>query len=465
MQIRESSFGYWSSQPAFLAVAAGAALGIGNSARLPYLMSEYGGVVFLAVYLLCLLIVGLPILVAEWALGRWMRDELGAGFARLAQMAHAGRVWKWLGRVGVVGAVLILSYYSVIAGWSLGFLFRGAGGYLSDREPAEVTRIFLHLVRDPERSLAWHTLFMVVVTVIVSHGFRDGIERAARVLLPAVLALSIVFGAIAWFHGDAIAAIHDILTPDFSKLGWRGAVEAVYLAFFTLGLGLGTMMTLGAYLPASVPLVRTALWVILADTLFGLITGGALMALMLGSGLEHVSGMSIISQTFLVFPQSLPGGLPGVLLAVLYYGILFIVTLLAASSLLEPVTRFLMERYRQTRVFAAVGAALVCWLLGLGSLLSFSIADDVKLFGSNFFDWVQFATSFVLVPVSGLLLCIFVSRILQPDLSLAVWGPREQRLHGPWRFALRYPARIGLVVVLLHGLRVLDWIAQFWGQA
>ncbi|HKY89927.1 MAG TPA: sodium-dependent transporter [Nevskiaceae bacterium] len=462
MQIRESSFGYWSSQPAFLAVAAGAALGIGNSARLPYLMSEYGGVVFLAVYLLCLLIVGLPILVAEWALGRWMRDELGAGFARLAQMAHAGRVWKWLGRVGVLGAVLILSYYSVIAGWSLGFLFRGAGGYLAYREPAELTKIFLHLVRDPERSLAWHTLFMVVVTVIVSHGFRDGIERAARVLLPAVLGLSVLFGAIAWFYGDAFAAIHDILAPDFSKLGWRGAVEAVYLAFFTLGLGLGTMMTLGAYLPANVPLARTALWVILADTLFGFITGGALMSLVLASGLKPTSGLTLLFQTF---PQSLPDSLPGVILAVLYYGILFIVTLLAATSLLEPVTRFLMERYRQTRVFAAVGAALACWVAGLGSLLSFSIADDVKLFGSNFFEWMQFVTSFVIVPVSGLLVCIFISRILQPELSLAVWGPREQVLHRAWRFALRYPARIGLVIVLLHGLGVLDWIARFWGEA
>jgi NSS family neurotransmitter:Na+ symporter len=210
--------------------------------------------------------------------------------------------------------------------------------------------------------------------------------------------------------------------------------------------------------------VRTALWVILADTLFGLITGGALMALMLGAGIESVPDTSIIKQSFLVFPQSLPDGLPGVLLAVLYYGILFIVTLLAASSLLEPVTRFLMERYRQTRVFAAVGAALMCWVIGLPSLLSFSIADDVKFLGSNFFDWIQFATSFVIVPVSGLLICIFVSRILQPELSLAVWGPRERQLHRPWRFALRYPARIGLLVVLLHGLGVLKWVATFWAQ-
>lgn len=460
MQIRESSFGYWSSQPSFLAVAAGAALGIGNSARLPYLMSEYGGVAFLAVYLLALAIVGLPILVAEWSLGRWMRDELGAGFARLAQIAHAGRVWKWLGRVAVIGAVMILSYYSVIAGWSLGYLFRGAGGYLAFTDAEDVARIFVHLARDPERSLAWHTLFMVVTTVIVSYGFRDGIERAARLLLPAVLALSAVFGVLAWMQGDGAAALAAIVTPDFEKLGWRGIVEAVYLAFFTLGLGLGTMMTLGAYLPASVPLVRSGLLVILADTVFGLVTGGGLMALVLGAQLKPTSGLTLVFQTF---PQALPEGVVGIALAALYYLILFSVTLLAATSLLEPVTRFLMERYRQTRVFAAVGAAVCTWVLGLGSLLSFSIADELTLFGSNFFEWMQFTTSFVIVPVSGLLVCIFVSRILPPDLSLAVWGPREQKLHGPFRFALRYPARMGLVVVLLHGLGVLDWIAKFWG--
>lgn len=459
MQIRESSFGYWSSQPAFLAVACGAALGIGSSVRVPYLMSEYGGVAFLGVYLLALLLVGLPLLVAEWALGRWMRDELGAGFARLSQAAHARRGWKWLGRLAVVGAVMILSYYSVIAGWSLGYLVRGAGGFLAERDAQDTSRIFLKLARDPERSLAWHTLFMVVVAVTVSYGFRDGIERAARRLMPVVLVLCLAFALLAFAFGAPGEALERVLTPDLARLGWRGVVEALYQAFFTLGLGLGVMMTLGAYLPTSVPLVRLGLWVIVADTFFGAAVGIGLMSLLMAADLQPASGLTLIFQSF---PQALPSHAGGTWLAVLFYMTLFLVTLLAAATLLEPVTRFLMERYRQTRVFAATGAAVVVWFLGVGSLLSFSEAENLRLFGQNFFEWMQFLTGFVLVPVSGLLICIYVARVLPSDLSLAVWGPREQRLYGAWRFALRYPARIGLVVVLLHGLGLLDWFAALW---
>lgn len=459
MQIRESSFGYWSSQPAFVAVACGAALGIGSSARVPYLMSEYGGPAFLAVYLLALLLVGLPILVAEWALGRWMRDELGAGFSRLSQAARARRGWKWLGQLAVVGAVMILSYYSVIAGWSLGYLVRGAGGFLAERDAHDTSRIFLKLARDPERSLAWHTLFMVMVAVTVSYGFRDGIERAARRLVPLVLILSLVFALLAFAFGAPEAAFHAVLTPNLSRLGWRGVVEALYQAFFTLGLGLGVMMTLGAYLPASVPLVRLGLWVIVADTFFGLAVGLGLMSLLFAAGLQPTSGLTLIFQSF---PQALPEHGGGIWLAILFYATLFLVTLLAAATLLEPVTRFLMERYRQTRVFAAMGAAVMVWFLGIGSMLSFSEISDLKLFGQNFFEWMQFLTGFVLVPVSGLLICIYVARVLPAELSLAVWGPRERSLYGAWRFALRYPARIGLVVVLLHGLGLLNRFAALW---
>ncbi len=459
MEIRESSFGYWSHQPGFLAVTFGAALGIGNSMRLPYLMSEYGGYYFLGFYLLSLILVALPILVAEWALGRWMRDELGSGFARLSQEAGARRMWKWLGRLSVIGAALILSYYSVIAGWSLGYLFRGAGGALAQGDPGKATGTFLRLAQDPERSLAWHTLFMVVVTVTVSYGFRDGIERAASILIPVIAVMCVAFISIAYVVGAPEQAIQTITQSNSAEFGWRGAVEAVYHAFFTLGLGLGVMMTLGSYLPSNVPLVRLGILVILADCIFGLIVGTGLVAVLSQAGLAPANGLALIFQSF---PQALPANAHGMAMAILFYMILFLVTLLAGAVLLEPITRLLMERHRQTRVFAATGAAILVWFLGLGSLLSFSSAAELKVLGYNFFEWVQFATSFVLVPVAALLICIYASRILPAELGLAVWGPREQGLFRLWRLALRYPARIALVVILLYGMGLLDRIASFW---
>lgn len=460
MQIRESSFGYWSGQRAFLAVACGAALGIGNSTRLPYLMSEHGGYFFLFFYLLFLVMVALPILVAEWALGRWMRDELGAGFSRLSQQAGAKRAWKWLGRLAVLAAVLVLSYYSVIAGWSLGYLFRGAGGALSQGDAGRAAGTFLRLAQDPERSLAWHTLFMVVVTVIVSYGFRDGIERAARSLMPAVAVLVLAFVSLAFYVGDPDAAIATVTHTDLSEFGWRGMVEALYQAFFTMGLGLGVMMTLGAYLPSDVPLVRLGLLVILADCVFGLLLGTGLIAILGQGGLDPANGRVLIFERF---PQALPADESGIALAVLFYLTLFLVTLLAAATLLEPVARYLMERNRQTRVFAATGAAVLVWFLGIGTLLSFNVIADLKVFfGLNYFEFLQFVTSYILVPLSGLMICIYASRILPAELNIAVWGAREKFLFGAWRFALRYPARLGLVVILLYGLGLLDLFASLW---
>jgi NSS family neurotransmitter:Na+ symporter len=184
-----------------------------------------------------------------------------------------------------------------------------------------------------------------------------------------------------------------------------------------------------------------------------------LLSLLMAADMKPTSGLALIFQSF---PQALPNSVAGVALAVLFYLLLFLVTLLAAATLLEPVTRYLMERYRQTRVFAAMGAAVMVWFLGIGSLLSFGVTAEVRLFGQNFFDWMQFLTSFVIVPIGGLMVCVFVARILPRDVSLAVWGPRERRLHGAWRFCLRYPARLALVVVLLHGLGLLDWFAGLW---
>ncbi len=461
MHIRESSFGYWSSPGAFLAVAVGASLGIGNSARLPYMMSEYGGVLFLAVYLLCLLVVGIPLLITEWSLGRWMRDDLGAGFRRLAQAGRSTRAWRWLGLLMICCAVIVLSYYSVIAGWSLGYLFRGVAGVLGhlDAEGARVT--FLSLARDPERSLAWHTLFMVVTTVIVSYGFRDGIERACRQLLPAVLVLSVLLLALAMIGSDIGAVWHQMTMPDLGRLGWRGALEALYQAFFTLGLGLGAMMMLGGYLPSDVNLVRLAGAVAVIDTLFGLIVGFALLMVLDQAGIESSGGLVFLFQDF---PHAIAAGGLGAAIAGLFYGLLFLVTLMAATALLEPVTRRLMERHRQTRVFASVGAAIVIWTLGIGSLLSFGQMADMRVAGQNFFEWMQFLTSFVLVPVGGLFLCVLVARVLPPELSRALWGKRDRVFYQPWLYALRYPARIVLLVVLLHGFGTFHWLAEFWSE-
>ncbi|MGH8445181.1 MAG: sodium-dependent transporter [Solimonas sp.] len=459
MNIRESSYGYWSSHRAFLWVAVGAMLGVGNAVRLPALMSEYGGVLFLLVYLGGVLLVGLPLLIAEWMLGRWMRDDLIAGFARLAEAAHAKRIWIVIGGLALLTAGLILSYYSVIAGWSLAYAFRAASGLFGQLTADGASQVFLNLAQDPERSLSWHTLFILAACIVVSHGFREGVERGSRGLVPFAILLVLAMCWYAMRHGDASAAFDYVFAPHPEKLGWRGVMEALHHAFFTLGLGMGVMMGVGSYLPIDAPLRRVALTVILIDTLFSLLVGLAVIAVVLGAGLQPTSGITLMFQTL---PRAVTTDLGGSLFAAGLYLMTFIVTMTSATAMLEPLSRYLMDRQRWTRVFAATCAALLIWFIGLGTLLSFSVLQDLRLLGRNFFEWVQWLTASWFAPVDGLLICVFVVSIMPRELVRTLWGESRQWLFPVWFALLRYPARVGLIAVLVYSTGLLDWLVSLW---
>lgn len=458
MKIRESHLGTWTSHRAFVWVATGAVLGIGNVVRLPMLMTEHGGLLFLLAYLAALAVVGVPLLVAEWMLGRWTRSDVGTGFAQLAADARVDWPLRRLGWLALGGAVLLLSFYSVVAGWSLGYMFRGASGDLAgvgERSRA----VFLDLARDPERSLAWHTVFMVMACMVVSHGFRDGIERAAGYLVPTSFAyLGLLVGLVVW-RGDTGPALRALLAPDLARFGWRGGVEALQHVFFTLGLGFGVMATLGTYLSAQAPLLRCALWVVALDTLFSLTAGVVVISLVLAAGLTPSNGLTLVFETF---PQSLPFGWTGIAFGTLFYLAMVMATMASAVALLEPLTRFLMERFRYTRVFAATAGAVLVWYLGLGSLLSFGYFADLELLQRNFFEWMQWLSSTLIAPISGLLMAGLASQLLPRELTRAAFDHRNAWIYPAWRVLLAYPARIGLIVILLSTLGALDWLARLW---
>jgi NSS family neurotransmitter:Na+ symporter len=458
MAIRESSYGYWSSHRGFLFVAAGAAIGIGNIARLPYLAGENGGLLFLLAYFFFLAIVSWPLLVAEWMIGRWTREDLILGLGRMTETARVSRAWMLIGGLSLVAAVLILSYYSVIAGWSVAYAFRAAGGGLRELDAAGVQRVFFTLAQDPERSLAWHTIFMVVVCLVVAAGVRQGIERAANYLVPAAFVFTLAVAVYAYTRGDSQAALHHMLSPDWSRFGWRGAIEALHQAFFTMALGLGAMVAYGSYLPADAPVLRMAAAVVVFDTVFSLMAGGALYALIFAAGLDPAPGITLLFQ---VFPLALSQGVnEGAATAI--YLVMFMITLAAAAALMEPAVRYLVERLRVTRVSAAISCGILIWFLGLGTLLSFNIMQSVEIFGLNFFDSLQWLTGRVLLPLGGLLLCVFVSRILPDELLGEMWGTSAPRALQVWKWMLRFPARIALIVLLVYCVGLLDFLVELW---
>ena len=458
MAIRESSYGYWSSHRGFLFVAAGAAIGIGNIARLPYLAGENGGLLFLLAYFFFLAVVSWPLLVAEWMIGRWTREDLILGLGRMTETAKVSRAWMLIGGLSLVAAVLILSYYSVIAGWSVAYAFRAAGGGLRELDAAGVQRVFFTLAQDPERSLAWHTIFMVVVCLVVAAGVRQGIERAANYLVPAAFVFTLAVALYAYTRGDTQAALHHMLSPDWSRFGWRGAIEALHQAFFTMALGLGAMVAYGSYLPADAPVLRMAAAVVVLDTVFSLLAGGALYALIFAAGLDPAPGITLLFQ---VFPLALSQGVnEGAATAI--YLVMFMITLAAAAALMEPAVRYLVERLRVTRVSAAISCGILIWFLGLGTLLSFNIMQSVEIFGLNFFDSLQWLTGRMLLPLGGLLLCVFVSRFLPDELLGEMWGTSAPRTLKVWKWMLRFPARIALIVLLVYCVGLLDFLVELW---
>lgn len=459
MPIREGSYSNWSSDRSFLWLSAGAVMGVGNVMRLPFLAGEYGGSAFLMVYVLALLVVGWPLLVAEMALGRWARHDPVSSIQLLTQSAPAHRYWSVLGWLSCLGAVVILSYFSVVAGWSLAYAIRGAGGVLAGISAEGAADIFYALARDPERSLAWHTIFIAIVCIVVAHGHRDGSERASSYLFPGAFGLGLLVMLFGVYYGDASAALRYIFTPDWSRLGWHGALEAIHQAFFTLAVGGGVMLALGSYLPARSPLHSLALGVIALDTIFSLMVGVGLYALVFASARDAAPGLTLLFQ---VLPQALPPGLPGVLGAALVYTMLFAITLNAAMALMEPVIRIAMDRQRITRVFASVFWAIIIWYLGIGTLLSFNVTEHMELWGRNFFDWMQWLSGRLLLPAAGLLLCIFAARILPEPLLRETWGESPAWAYRVWTLLLRYPTRIAMIVLLIYCLGIIDFLVALW---
>jgi NSS family neurotransmitter:Na+ symporter len=459
MRIRESSHGYWSSTRAFIWVAGGAVMGIGGVARLPFLAAEYGGSAFWLVYFAALALLSWPLVAAELMVGRWTREDVVSGFAVLTRAAVAPSVWRHLGVLALASAALILSYYSVIAGWYMAYTLRSAGGLLNGIDSEHIQTLFYALAQDPERSLAWHTVFMATTCLIVAHGARDGIERAASYLAPA----SLIFASLVFIGTSLDERAPDALGRLFAfrldALGWRGVLEALYQAFYTLGLGLGVMIAYASYLPSQTAVPRVAAVVIGVDAVFSMLMGSAIFILLDQPGVEP---SQTVAQIFLQLPQVLGPDLGGHVLALLIYVTLLMVTLLSTIALLEPPTRYVMERFRVPRVFAAVYGALVIWFVGLGTLLSFNVIAEWRLFGQNLFEILQWLTSRLLVPASVFLICTYIVRVLPADVARAGWGERDRALFRPWYQLLRYPVRLSLIAVLLVSTGVVDWLVSLW---
>ena len=447
--------GLWSSRLAFILAATGSAVGLGNIWKFPYVTGENGGGAFVLVYLLCIAIIGIPIMMAEVMIGRRGGHSPVNSIKAIAQRDGLNPAWKLVGAVGILAGFLILSFYSVIGGWAISYVGTTASGQLSGQTADAVGAIFSGLLSNPGTLLLWHTVFMALVMLVVAKGVRSGLERAVSILMPALFVLLLIVVGYAMTTGHFGQAAAFLFQPDFSKLTTSGVLVALGHAFFTLSLGMAVMMAYGSYLPKKISIAKTSITVSVIDTGVALLAGLAIFPIVFANGLEPGAGPGLIFQTLpLAFGQMPMGSL---------FGTLFFVLLIFAAwtsgiSLLEPIVEWLEEQKGMSRTVSTLGAGVVCWALGIASILSLNLWADFAplgfipmLEGKTIFDLLDFFTANILLPLGGLLVALMAGWVMskpamEKELALS---PGTFNL---WFVTVRFITPIAVGVVFIYNL-------------
>ncbi|BBB30244.1 neurotransmitter:Na+ symporter, NSS family [Neptunomonas japonica JAMM 1380] len=402
----------WSSRLAFILAASGSAVGLGNIWKFPYITGENGGGAFVLVYLLCIALIGMPIMIAEVMIGRRGGRSPINSLRMLTQRDGLSTRWTWIGWMGITASFLILSFYSVIGGWALSYVGQSAGGVFTDSNADSIGALFGGLLSDPWTLLLWHSVFMVLVITIVAGGIRSGMEKAINILMPILFILLLVMVGYALSSGDFAQGFAFLFQPDFSKLTTEGILTALGHAFFTLSLGMGVMMAYGSYLPKNVSIVKTAVAVSVVDTVVALLAGLAIFPLVFANGLEPGSGPGLIFQTLPLAFGQMTGG---VLFGTLFFALLVVAAVTSAISLLEPVVEWLEEQKGINRLSGTLIGGISIWVLGLFTILSFNEWADVHPLdfipvfeNKTIFDLLDYVTANLMMPLGGLFIAIFV---------------------------------------------------------
>jgi len=443
---RKSMHGQWTSSWGFILAATGSAVGLGNIWKFPYITGENGGGAFVLVYLICLAVIGIPVMMCEILIGRRGRQNPADAVMNVAEESSRSRHWGWVGGMGIIAGFLILSYYSVIAGWAVDYVWLGLTGTFSEATPDQVNGFFDALMGNYWLLLLWHSVFMIATIYVVARGVQKGLEKTVKLLLPIMMILMAVLLGYAINLGHFMDGVNFLFTPDFSAISANGVLIAMGHAFFTLSLGMGAIMVYGAYLPKNVSITKATLFIAGADTLIALLAGLVIFPIVFAYGLEPGAGPGLIFKTLPLAFGNMPGGS---FFAVLFFIVLVFTAFTSAISLLEPAVAWLMEKTCVTRIRASVFLGFCTWLLGIGTILSFNVAADVKLFSLNFFELIDFLTANIMLPLGGLFIAIFVGWRMKRAGVLDELGFSEGWFHKIWRFILRYISTLAIITIFI----------------
>ncbi len=445
----------WSSHLGFILTAAGAAVGLGNIWRFPYIAGENGGGAFVLVYLLAVAAIGFPVMVAELWMGRHGGANAYATVSRLRREFGAGRAWQAIGWLSLLLPFVGIGYYSVVAGWVLDYLwlYASGSGAAAGAPPADGTSHFDALLASPMRLFFFHALFMGGVIAVVAQGVQKGLERAAKLMMPALFVMLLGLVAYAAATGDFGRGLAFLLDPDFSKLTWRAVLLAVGQAFFSLAIGIGAMMTFGAYLDPKDSLARSAGQICATDTAVALLAGLAIFPIVFALGIDPGEGPGLIFETLPRAFAEIPGGQ---ILGLVFFLLVFFAAFTTGIATLEPVVAWAATRgiSRSAATLASGGAA---WVIGAAAALSFNIWQDVHPLAllpgfesRTVFDTLDYAIAAILLPVNGMLIALFVGWVVPQAVLKAEVGLGDG-LEALWRLFLRVLAPAAIAAILIWG--------------
>ncbi|NGZ77596.1 sodium-dependent transporter [Saccharibacillus sp. VR-M41] len=437
------------SKKGFILAAIGSSVGLGNMWKFPYITGENGGAAFFLLFIICLVVVGLPILLAEMTIGRGGRSNASASLFNLTNKKH----WKWFGLISIVTAFLIMSYYGVVAGWTMHYMIQSFSGALSDVN-MDYAAAFLGFAGG-YMPLFWSAVVMAITGFVIAKGVSSGIEKFNKILIPGFLILLLILMVRALTLPGAMEGAEFFLKPDFSKLNEESVLIALGHSFFSLSLGMGCMLTYGSYVQKDQSLGKASLAIAGGDLLYAFVAGLVIFPTVFAYGMEPSSGVGL---AFIALPAAFAQMPLGFLFGGLFFLLLAIAALTSAVSILEVPVAYAMEQWKWSRKKTAIILASFAFLLGVPSALSVEGTSgplsNLLIFGKTIFDLFDFSTSYILMPIGGLIITLFTGYAWKR-------AGEEAGLTGgiyrTWMFLLRYVCPLLIILIFLYSVGVLDF--------
>lgn len=451
MAIKSNPAAMWSSQRAFLLATIGGAIGLGNLWRFPYIAGENGGGGFVLVYLGFVFLLGLPVIAGEMLLGRRGRGSAVHSIASLIKSENASPFWRVIGWLSLVVPFIALSYYAVIAAWSLDYLGLAISNTFDGFDAGQSEAVFSQRMDQAATLVLLHGAFVAITVWVIAKGLNNGIERMAKVMMPALFGVILILVVYGMVSADFSAAVEFMFKPDFSKLTSASILMALGQALFSLAVGVGLLITFAAYMPSDYSIPKSAAIICIGDTLAALLAGLAIFPIVFASQLDPASGPGLVFQTLPIAFGNMPGGH---LIGVVFFLLMFFAAYTTAIGMLEPSVAWLEEKWPGRRKFLARCAGIGVWLLGLGSVFSFNILADFSPLGflgieGTIFDILDFSVANVFLPINVLLIAVFTGWVLKRSTAIEEFSNSSELWRKFWRFANRYVAPIAITIVMI----------------